>query len=89
MATEEELKEQTRQIIYQLHQAVVGLPGTVENGLVGDVKEIKTELRTINGRVTIVETLQKERRKYSKKAIGSILGGAGAIGVALWKAFTN
>ena len=55
---------------------------------------IETHLDKINGhlddhskRITITETLQKERNRPSKKAIASWVSGAAAIIVALWKSF--
>ena len=38
-------------MIAELHQAVFGVRGTEENGLVGDIKEIKTLLKTQNGNI--------------------------------------
>ena len=59
-----------------------------------DHKEMKNHLAGINGhlddhstRITITETLQKERNKPNKKTTaGYITGGVGLI-AALWKAF--
>ena len=57
------------------HQALLGIPGTEDNGLVGDVKEMKADIKQINSRVSSVETgqavlatKQEERSKPSKKA---------------------
>ena len=58
--------------------------------------KIEKHLEKINGhldnhskRITITETLQKERNKPSKKMVGGYISGAIAIAVALWKAFTS
>ena len=69
------------------HQALLGIPGTEEKGLVGDVKEIKGHLEDHSKRITTVEVLQKERNKPSKKALGGYGAGVLGLAVALWKAF--
>ncbi len=77
--------EERDKLAQETHQALLGIPGTEEKGLVGDVKEIKAHLDDHSKRLTIMET----QRKMSKKALtGYISGGAGII-VALWKAFTG
>jgi len=74
MATEEELKEATRQMIYKLYQAVVGIPENPEdNGLIGDVKKINDKLDIVNGRTRGNET----RSKVNQAIIAVILGGGG------------
>jgi len=57
---------------------------------------IENHLAKINGhledhsqRITITETLQKERNKPSKKSMTGWISAAIAIAVALWRAFTN
>lgn len=57
---------------------------------------IESHLEKINGhlndhskRITVTETLQKERNRASKKAIGGYISASVAIAVALWRAFTN
>ena len=69
------------------HQALLGIPGTEDKGLVGDVKEMKGELKVINSRVTKVEVKQEERNKPSKKAMGGGIVASIGIVVALLKAF--
>jgi len=83
-------------LIKETHQALLGVKGTEDKGLVGDFKELKEvvkqnsqHLDDHSKRLTVTETLQKERNKPSKKALGGYIGGAIAIAVALWKAFTN
>ena len=58
--------------------------------------KIEKHLEKINGhlddhskRITVTETLQKERNKTSKKTYAGYVSGIIAIAVALWKAFTN
>ena len=65
-----------------------------ENGFEGDIPVIKGHLEKINShlddhskRITVVETLQKERNRISKKALSGYISGGVAIVVALWKAF--
>ncbi len=57
---------------------------------------IEAHLEKINGhlddhskRITVTETLQKERNRTSKKTFAGYASGILAIAVALWKAFTN
>ena len=83
-------------LIKETHQALLGVKGTEDKGLVGDFKELKEvvqqhgdHLDNHSKRITITETLQKERHKTSKKAVGGYITGAVAIAVALWKAFTG
>jgi len=46
-----------KEMIKELYQAVIGIPESPdENGLIGDVKDIKKEFRILNGRVRINET---------------------------------
>ena len=56
--------------------------------------KIEEHLEKINGhlddhskRITVTETLQKERNKPSKKSIAGYITGGTAIVIALWKAF--
>ncbi len=57
---------------------------------------IESHLLKINGhlddhskRITVTETLQKERNKPNKKTMAGYASGIIAIAVALWKAFTG
>ncbi len=76
-------------LISEVHQAVHGVKGTEEKGLVGDVKEMKAELKAINGRVTTVETKQSERNRPDKKTRAGWIAGGLALATALWKSFTS
>lgn len=51
------------------------------------LERINNHLDDHSKRITITETLQKERNKPSKKSIAGWVSGAIAIAVALWKAF--
>ena len=59
-------------LIREVHQAVLGIPGTEDNGLVGDLKEIKDLVREQNKRI------RKNEQKISK--IWGILIGVGVLG---------
>ncbi|KKL17996.1 hypothetical protein LCGC14_2479920 [marine sediment metagenome] len=73
----------------ETHQALLGISGTADKGLVGDVKEIATELKKVNGRLTVVETKQGERSRPDKKAIGAATSVIVAVVIALVRAFSN
>ena len=53
------------------------------------LEKINNHLDDHSKRITITETLQKERNKPSKKVMAGWVSGALAIAVALWKAFTG
>ena len=62
MATEKELKEQSRVRIEQMAiqgsqilTILVGLPGTEEKGMAGDLSELREHARRTNGRVRKLE----------------------------------
>jgi len=59
----------------ETHQALLGIPGTADKGLVGDVRELKGDLKHMNGRVgDVVEQTDKNTNdiKWIKR-----IGGAG------------
>ena len=81
MATEKELKEQTREKIELLYQAIVGIKENPEdNGLIGEVKDISKKLDIVNGRTRANET----RSKVNQAIIGIIIG-SGGIGAGITK----
>ncbi len=41
------------QMLQEVHQAVLGVKDSDDNGLVGDLKEVKTALKELNGRVRL------------------------------------
>ena len=51
--------------------------------------KINNRLDKHGAEIVRIGTLQKERNTPSKKTIGSIIAGAIALVVALWKAFTG
>lgn len=60
----------------ETHQALLGIKGTDDNGLVGDVKEMKSEMKKLNGKVQ-GNTI---RSKVNQAIIGlTILGAGGGI----------
>jgi len=42
-------------IINEVHQAVLGIPDTEDNGMVGDLKELKNHVKKQNGRIRKLE----------------------------------
>lgn len=66
----------------ETHQALLGIPGTDDKGLVGDVKEIKTQLNSLNGRVR-----KNERDITYGKALLGLSGGIGAVWAGVHRFF--
>ena len=63
----------SKEMVQSLYQAVAGMDGNPdENGLIGDIKDIKEYLKTQNGRIGKVE------QKTSK--LWGVLIGVGAVG---------
>ncbi len=60
-------------MLHELHQAVIGIPDSDERGLIGDVKEIRKDLKSFNGRLHANEV----RSKVNQAVIALMLGGAG------------
>jgi len=60
------------------------LPAIVEH-----LERINGHLEDHSRRITVSETLQKERNKTSKKTITGYTSAVIAIVIALWKAFTD
>lgn len=70
-------------MLIRIDQKVNDFLPRIENHL----EKINNHLDDHSKRITITETLQKERNKPSKKMIGGYISGAIAIAVALWKSF--
>ena len=51
--------EQRDQYLIELKTAVIGIEGTEDDGLVGDVKDVKAELKRLNGSVRTNTTFRK------------------------------
>jgi len=67
-----------------------------ENGFEGDITEIKNDIKTLTAyvhkqseKLAIVETLQKERNRPSKKSVAGWVSGSLALAAALWKSFLS
>ena len=43
------MTKSTDQMIQELYTVVIGVPQTEQKGVVGDIREIKSEIRRING----------------------------------------
>jgi len=70
-------EKETRQMIVELYQAVIGIPeNPKENGLIGKVEAIGEKLDIVNGRTRANEI----RSKVNQAIIGmTILGAGGGI----------
>ena len=78
------LEKAPKQMIQELYQAVIGIPGNPDdNGLIGDVKEIKRDIKNQNNRVNKLEN--KQKFLYGLIAGSGILGGG--IGAVIAKLF--
>lgn len=82
------------EVLSELRKTNVKLYG--ENGFEGDIPELKRDVKGIlthledhSKRITIVETLQKERGRPSKKTLAGYGSAIIAICLALWKAWTK
>ena len=76
---EKTAKEMTR----ELHQAVIGIPESPdENGLIGDVRDIKRELKRLNGHVQTNRT-SISRIKGIGIGLGTVFTVAGVV-VGVW-----
>jgi hypothetical protein len=71
-----------KQMVYEVHIALFGVPDTEDKGLCGDIKEIKSSVSALNG------DLQKYKKKTDRHSMyfgwmakggGIILGAATAI----------
>ena len=77
-----------KEILRELHQAVVGIPESPDdNGLIGAVKDIRDEVRSLNGcvRNTIVRVATLEERSTLNKPLNKkrAIGYGGSVGTAI------
>ncbi len=68
-----------KQMIYETHQAMFGVGGSEDTGLVGDVKEIKTNVKAQNSRVGKLEG--KVAKIYGMIAGAALVGGGIGAGI--------
>ncbi len=68
-----------KQMIYETHQAMFGVGGSEDTGLVGDVKEIKNNVKIQNGRIDRLEA--RVSRIYGMIAGAALVGGGIGAGI--------
>ena len=62
-----------REMLQILTQVIIGIPNSPdENGMIGDIKEIKQDIKRQNGRVNKIEGKQK--------FLYGLVAGSGAVG---------
>jgi len=72
-----------KQIAYEVHQAMFGVEGSDEKGMIGDIKEIRADVKAQNGRVRTMENKMKQ-------LYGMIIGAAcagGGLGAGIGRLF--
>lgn len=67
-------------LIKETHQALLGIKGTEDNGLVGDFKELKEVVQKQNSRIGSVENKQSKTKGV---LIGLGVLGSGGIGMGI------
>ncbi len=68
-----------KQLTQEIWQGMYGIDGTEDKGFLGDFKELKEEVKEINGRVNKLST--------RLKVLYAFLGGLGILGGGLWGIF--
>ena len=68
-----------KQMIYETHQAMFGVGGSDDRGLVGDVREIKGNVKAQNDRVGKLEG--KVAKIYGMIAGAALVGGGIGAGI--------
>ena len=63
-------------LLHELHQGIYGVPGTEEKGLIGDVRELVTEVKTQNGRI-------RKNEQRICRTWGVLMGVGAAVGVGI------
>ena len=70
----ENLEKTQRQMLQEVYQAVIGIPNNPdENGIIGDVREIKVHLQTLNGQVARNTMFRKIGTWVSTTMVGAII----------------
>ena len=81
-------KRAYKEVLASVETHIVYIGNHLQN-IDSHLDKINNHLNDHSSRITIVETLQKERNKPSKKSIAGWVSGLIAIVVALWRAFYN
>ena len=68
-------------IINEVHQAVLGIEGTDERGLAGDIKDIKEYLKIQNGKLLNVDSKTNKNRNWLIGISGLLVG----CGILEWQ----
>ena len=71
------------QLIWEVHQGMFGVEGSDDKGFVGDVKEIKKDVKDQNGRIARVEG----KIKYIYGLIAGAALAGGGIGAGIGRLF--
>lgn len=66
-----------KQMIQETHQGMFGVEGTDDKGLVGDVKDIKSEIKEQNGRVR-----KNSKMIYIIVGVLVVVGAAGGLEIS-------
>ncbi len=66
--------EERDELFRQTHQALLGVPGTDEKGMAGDIKEIKTRLKILNGQVSLNTLYRKIGTGVSVIVLTALIG---------------
>ena len=73
-----EMKDKpTKELVREMHQAMFGVADTDDNGFAGDIKEIKADVKSQNGKVG-----KLSNRVYWLYGILSAMGVTGGLGIA-------
>jgi len=72
------LDKTQRELLLELHQGIYGISDTEENGLLGDVKEMVTQVRIQNDRIR-----KNEHRVFKIWGILIAIGALSGAGIAI------
>lgn len=76
--TQRQLVTETSVAVRELHVVILGVPGTEDKGMAGDIKELKNQLLRQNGRI--------RKNTMGVIALGGVLTG---LGILEWKDIIN